>query len=563
MEPQWVACPLCGAHKQEIGSLPTRERVRSKVSNQILWSAISSATSAFDEHLGNEFDDILKSGDILGRTENEIQKGCSKLVQVLYSSLQITEGNLNERRLADQVFDQVSVQLRSLRNADLEVEHQDIPEGFFDQLKQSFTVGATDPLTHVAGSFLPGIGHAIGGAFAQFRKGQQQQKALEEYQRCVGELIEGLQESCGHAIWNALENLAEQGIELSAPFHVVKGRLSSLQALDSSVSEAYSSSAPNWSALLPAARKLSEALPDVSYAHYLLSEIAFKLQDYYGADEAAYTAHQLDAADPYSAITMLKARIGKMDWELAAQTGDYIFQRWREKPEILEIAAANLLDFPNYEPVGTLAGEIVNLIPESIIQRLTQIRLSALNGDSATLRASITKILLTEDPPLEHVLHTIIAAEELQRVIIQTEFRNVLTFPVDLEKVARLFFTPSDKVSFGELPHGKDAIGQGVGLHLNGEKVIFYVDATATGDGKNGVILTPTRVLWKGFWTDSYAIAFTKIEDLLYDDSGDLTLFLNEDAGDDDLINIDVLDGEFRDKLYRVLAIILTSRAYA
>ena len=473
------------------------------------------------------------------------------------------DGSLNERRLADQLFDQVSPQLRSLRNADLEVEHQDIPDGFFEQLKQSFNVGATDPFTHVAGSFFPGIGHAIGGAFAQFRKGQQQQKALEEYQRCVSELIEALQESCRHAIWTALESLAEHGIELGAPFPLVKGRLSSLQTLDSSVSEAYSSDSPNWSALLPAARKLSEALPDVSHTHYLLSEIAFKLQDYQSADEAAYAAHRLDGNDPYSAITMLKARIGKKDWELASQTADYIFQMWLEKPEILEIVAANLLDFPNYQPVRILAGKIVALIPDSIIPRLTQIRLSALNGDASAVGASITQIILTEDPPLEHVLHTIISAEELQRVINQTELCNILTSPLDLEKVTRVFFTPSDKISFGALPHGKDAIGQGVGLHLNGEKVVFYVDATATGDGKNGVILTPTRVLWKSFWTDSYAISFTKIEDLLYDDSGNLTLLLNEETDEDEVTSIDVLDGEFRDKLYRVLAIILTSRAHA
>jgi len=131
-----------------------------------------------------------------------------------------------------------------------------------------------------------------------------------------------------------------------------------------------------------------------------------------------------------------------------------------------------------------------------------------------------------------------------------------------MPKLINIIF-PIGKKALTKVPKGKRiSVMSGVGRRLLNEDVLLYVDDTALllPGNKEGLILTPTRMIWKEAWEEPLDVRYDSITDLHYkdeDEGEDLSTIIIETKGSKEPIHFMGLDDELRRCLFKYLAVMI------
>jgi hypothetical protein len=470
----------------------------------------------------------------------------------------VSESSFSQETAASSLLDDVKPTARRLRDAYREVQDAEIPENTIEALWQGAKAGMTDPSAHVAGAFFPGIGHAVGGAFAAWRQGDRQRKILQADESAVDDFWSELRESVERAIWRLLEVAEKRGYKFVMPLTSLRAGFDELAALGDKLEED-SDQGTEWLEVVRTAEALVERMPDIPLAHCLLSQAHFEHGNFHASDVAAYKAHELDPDYIFAAFMFFRARLGKKQIAESVECANYLMHRWPENDGMKSSIAANLYDLQDFGLVAEVAGRAIVGLPKSFFTEIISIRLAAMAGDFETGKRKLLELVNDSTIFSVSLANTIRHMEDLRELLSEAEIKGVFSRPTDISKVARLLFPITDKVFFGSIPADRGAAMIGVGSALKGEQPLIYVDDTLSGDGKNGLILTRTRIIWKGFWSDAIDYGFNDlIAPLLIDgDEGENSLKLvPSDAEDeDDLIEVSLFDSAKRRALYCILCL--------
>jgi tetratricopeptide (TPR) repeat protein len=483
--------------------------------------------------------------------------GVRSVFDVVKSSCTQEPKSLSRETLLSALLDDVRPTARRLREAFAAVEEADIPENLLHAMWQGAITGATDPAAHVTGAFFPGLGHMIGGAFAAWRKSDQQRNVVEAYDSSLDAFFSKIDAAVEELIWRILESTQTSGGKDAIALARLREQFAEFDELGNILENADDET--DWTDIVERAKKLVETLPDLALAHCYLAQAYFGAGDFHACDVAAYTAHELDPDYIFAAFMFFRARLGKEQIAEAVATADYLLQRWPEDQGLRRGIAANLFDLEDFNPVADVARAAVTGLPDSDITKIISLRAAGVGDDLRTAKTLLLEIVKDFDLCSPEVVELLRSRKDLAKLRTEPEVAPILNDPVDVDRLSRMYFPPSDKVAFGFLPVHKTAAAEGVGSLLHGEVPICYIDDTTSGDGKNGLILTQTRLLWKGFWAEPKECPYDEIAMPILTDEEDgssgstLSIVPTWAEDEDDLMEVNVLDTTGKRALYCIL----------
>jgi tetratricopeptide (TPR) repeat protein len=312
--------------------------------------------------------------------------------------------------------------------------------------------------------------------------------------------------------------------------------------------------------LLVAAQEVALEHPDLATAHLLLAQAYFFTEDYHNADIAAYRSQELDPEIAEAHLILFLSRAGKEQWDDATESASYLLQHWPDDADFRDLVITGLNEFPDGASIEGLLQEAVKPARQTSAVTVAKIRLAMLKGNEASVYDQIVELIKSDDFDLS-LMETILGFGEGSPVSLPL-LRGVLYPPLRPKKLIKIIF-PIGKKALTKIPKGKRiSVMSGVGRRLLNEDVLLYVDDTALllPGNKEGLILTPTRMIWKEAWEEPLDVRYDSITDLHYkdeDEGEDLSTIIIETKGSKEPIHFMGLDDELRRCLFKYLAVMI------
>ena len=156
LQPDWVVCPSCTTPIEPTTivsgtSSPLRHETPT-VSD--LWQATEQCLEA----VGDEFDDLQVSDSLLSDLETACLRGARDLVETISTRLGIPESVFKPKEVSERMIDELKVSAGKTHAAHLEVEKANIPDSTLEAMWQGAKTAVTDPTTAMATVLVPGLG---------------------------------------------------------------------------------------------------------------------------------------------------------------------------------------------------------------------------------------------------------------------------------------------------------------------------------------------------------------------------------------------------------------------
>ena len=379
---------------------------------------------------------------------------------------------------------------------------------------------------------------------------------LEAFDQTMDAFWSRVQQVIESAIWNNLRKAEESGYTFPEPLSLLREKFDRLRSLEIRIGGEEEDSP----SLLVAAQEVALELPDLATAHLVLAYAYFFTEDYHNADIAAYRSQELDPENAEANFMMFLSRTRKEQWGDAAASASYLLQQWPGDEDRRDLIITTLNEFPDGASIEGLLQEAVKPAKRTSAVAVAKIRLAMLKGNEASVYDQLVKLIKEEDFDLS-CMETILGFGEGCPVSLPL-LRGVLYPPKRPKKLINIIFPVGGK-ALTKIPESKRvSVMSGVGRRLLNEDVLLYVDDTALllPGNKEGLILTPTRMIWKEAWEEPLDMRYDSITDLHYeneDDDDELSTIIIETKESKEPIHFTDLDDQLRKCIFKYLAVMI------
>ncbi len=526
-----------------------------------LWDAIEDSLFCFNFLVDDSIREWMSRESVLTGFEHGLQSVMNASAEMLPFAVSHELLSKSGTRLADRLDGRI----RRYRLAREECVAKKVPQSDLDEILNVVRISresGSNLMIHGISAFVTGgvsipVSAAIGGALA-LKKAKEQNKAEEEMEAATADLWEGTSALSFAAIW---ELIGDSQLAFPDRPETLERKFEHLWDTVLAVGRAHEDELP-WKEVVERATRDVENLPDVAASHLNLAAAALEFGNLKVAENSAYQVTTLDPAQHSAVWILYRARMKSQQWDLAAETGQYLLDNIpeEEREQCAESIVAVLEEYPALAPVPGLIAMVelaLSHIKEpNILTHYAKARLTATTGNGAEAWRLLREFAKTQFP----------TPEFLDVVRSTTEFQDLFeTYPglytqIDHEFLVDFFFCFNDAngIFTGQIPSDRHKFETKIGSALRGEKLLLFCDITWRNNGANGVILTPTRLIWKSFASSPKEVRYSDLKGAFLEDELEETFGIETHSGDQST-GVTIAKKDFVARLVRYLNLCVRS----